>query len=59
VSVNTDGLVGDRVVDTTRHGDKDQAVYLYSAEGYAWWSAQLNQAVPMDMFRENLTLSKY
>ena len=31
VSINEFGLVGDTVVDTTRHGGIDQAVYLYSA----------------------------
>ena len=59
VSINADGLVGDSVVDTTRHGGSDQAVYLYSAEDYAWWAAELNKDVQIGMLGENLTLSSF
>ena len=38
VRVNITGLVGDTVVDINRHGGRDQAVYLYSAEDYDWWA---------------------
>jgi MOSC domain-containing protein YiiM len=59
VSINADGLVGDSVVDTTRHGGKDQAVYLYSVEDYAWWVSELNKDVPIGLLGENLTLSSF
>jgi MOSC domain-containing protein YiiM len=59
VSINANGLVGDNVVDTTRHGGRDQAVYLYSAKDYAWWAAELNKDVPIGMLGENLTLSSF
>jgi MOSC domain-containing protein YiiM len=59
VSINANGLVGDSVIDTTRHGGRDQAVYLYSAEDYAWWAAELNKDVPIGMLGENLTLSNF
>jgi MOSC domain-containing protein YiiM len=59
VSINQNGLVGDTVVDTTRHGGTDQAVYLYSDEDYAWWRAELKKEVPIGIFGENLTLSSF
>jgi MOSC domain-containing protein YiiM len=59
VSINNQGVVGDTVADTTRHGGVDQAVYLYSAEDYAWWAAELQKDVPIGMLGENLTLSSF
>jgi hypothetical protein len=38
------GLVGDVVVDVENHGGPDQAVYVYSAEDYAWWGNELGTA---------------
>jgi MOSC domain-containing protein YiiM len=59
VRVNAMGLVGDTVVDTTRHSGRDQAVYLYSAEDYDWWTSELNRKLPIGIFGENLTLSSF
>lgn len=59
VYVGANGLAGDTVVDTTRHGGADQAVYLYSVEDYAWWTVALNKDMPIGMFGENLTLSSF
>lgn len=59
VSINTQGVVGDTVADTTRHGGADQAVYLYSAEDYAWWATELHKDVPIGILGENLTLSSF
>lgn len=59
ISITTTGLAGDTVADTTRHGGVDQAVYLYSAEDYAWWAAELRKEVPIGMLGENLTLSSF
>ncbi len=53
------GLEGDTIVDTVAHGGKDQAVYLYSAEDYHWWSEALGRELTPGMFGENLTLSAF
>lgn len=53
VHVGRLGLAGDVVVDTRHHGGVDQAVYLYRAEDYAWWSAELGRALPPGLFGEN------
>lgn len=59
VSINTDGLPGDVIGNTKHHGGKDQAVYLYSTEDYAWWATQLNREMAFGLFGENLTLSSF
>lgn len=55
VTVNELGLSGDSIINTRHHGGPDQAVYLYSAEDYAFWSRQLGAAVGYGRFGENLT----
>lgn len=59
VHVSTQGLMGDTIADTVHHGGVDQAVYLYSAEDYAWWEAELQRPIPFGTFGENLTLSSF
>ena len=59
VAVGTLGLEGDHIADLKHHGGAGQAVYLYSMEDYAWWSAELGREVPAGTFGENLTLSSY
>jgi MOSC domain-containing protein YiiM len=59
VSINTDGLTGDFIGNIKHHGGKDQAVYLYSAEDYAWWTQELNQEIAFGLFGENLTISSF
>lgn len=53
------GLEGDRVGNTTYHGGADQAVYLYSADDYAWWSAQRGTPCAPGLFGENLTIDRW
>jgi MOSC domain-containing protein YiiM len=53
------GLAGDVVVDVENHGGPDQAVYVYSAEDYAWWGKDLSAAPAPGTFGENLTLSSF
>lgn len=53
------GLQGDIVADKKNHGGPDQAVYLYAADDYAWWSERLGFEVPFASFGENLTLSGF
>ncbi|MFO7632161.1 MAG: GNAT family N-acetyltransferase [Caldilinea sp.] len=57
VEITQLGLVGDAVVDIENHGGVDQAVYLYGAADYAWWSAQLGYELEPGTFGENLTIS--
>ena len=51
------GLEGDHIGSVKYHGGPDQAVYLYSAEDYAWWENELQQQLPFGTFGENLTVS--
>jgi len=53
------GLAGDVVADEENHGGPDQALYLYSAEDYAWWADELGAALEPGTFGENLTLSSF
>jgi MOSC domain-containing protein YiiM len=58
VRVGVLGLEGDTQVDSDNHGGKDQAVYLYSMDDYAWWSEQLGTTLEAGTFGENLTVSQ-
>lgn len=51
------GVATDAVVNTKHHGGPDQAVYVYSAEDYAWWEEQLDRSLEPGTFGENLTVS--
>lgn len=53
------GLVGDAIGNLKHHGGPDQAVYLYSAEDYAWWEQHLGKPLPPGTFGENLTVSGF
>lgn len=53
------GLNGDLVSDKKNHGGLDQAVYLYSADEYAWWAGELFADLEPGTFGENLTLSSF
>jgi MOSC domain-containing protein YiiM len=57
VAVTSLGLSGDTISDTDNHGVVDQAVYLYGAPDYAWWSEELGRELPPGTFGENLTFS--
>ena len=52
------GLKGDFVRDTKNHGGPDQAVYIYGAADYAWWSQELGREIVPGTFGENLTVSE-
>jgi MOSC domain-containing protein YiiM len=49
-------VAGDDQADRTVHGGPDKAVYAYSLEDYAWWSAVLGRTLEPGTFGENLTL---
>jgi len=47
---------GDCVYDRKHHGGPDQAVYVYLAEDYAWWSEQLGQKIAPGSFGDNIRI---
>lgn len=51
------GLAGDTICDTENHGGVDQAVYVFGAPDYAWWSKTLERELLPGTFGENLTVS--
>jgi MOSC domain-containing protein YiiM len=57
VPITALGLAGDAICDVKHHGGVDQAVYVYGATDYAWWSAELGRALKPGTFGENLTIS--
>src|SRR4051812_8193344 len=56
VAVGALGLDGDEVGSTKHHGGRDQAVYVYSLDDYAWWAGELGRALAPATFGENLTV---
>lgn len=57
VEISRNGLTGDAICDTKNHGGPDQAVYIYGATDYDWWSATLGRELAPGTFGENLTIS--
>ena len=57
VRVGKLGLESDVVQNKKHHGGPDQAVYVYGAADYAWWSEQLQFDLAPGIFGENLTVS--
>lgn len=56
VTITREGLAGDAILNRKHHGGKDQAVYVYFADDYEWWSSQLDVPVTPGLFGENLTI---
>jgi MOSC domain-containing protein YiiM len=56
VRVRADGVVGDHVVDTPKHGGADQALYAYAREDAAWWEAELGRGIGPGNVGENLSV---
>jgi MOSC domain-containing protein YiiM len=56
VAVTRLGLAGDSVCDPKHHGGPDQAVYVYGAPDYAWWSRELGKELAPGTFGDNLTI---
>ena len=57
VQVSSAGLQADFICDLKNHGGPDQAVYVYGAVDYAWWSTELGRELAPGTFGENLTIS--
>jgi MOSC domain-containing protein YiiM len=58
VRVGLLGLEGDAIGNARHHGGPDQAVYVYSAEDYAWWVRELGRELSFGTFGENLTVDQ-
>lgn len=57
VGITPDGLAGDTISDKKNHGGPDQAVYVFGAPDYGWWSEELGRDLPPGHFGENLTVT--
>lgn len=57
VEIMPGGLADDTISDTKNHGGPDQAVYVFGAPDYEWWSDELGHEVLPGTFGENLTVS--
>lgn len=58
VAVGLEGCIGDEQADRENHGGPDKAVYVYAAENYPFWQAELGcDALPPGQFGENLTVT--
>jgi MOSC domain-containing protein YiiM len=57
VTITKLGLEGDAVMDRKHHGGVDQAIYLYFADDYRWWSEQLGRELPPGTMGENFTIA--
>ena len=57
VKVTKLGLDGDVIISKKHHGGPDQAIYVYSAADYDWWSRELGMEIAPGTFGENLTVS--
>jgi len=56
VSATTENLAGDGQADTSVHGGKDKAVYVYPSEHYPLWKKEFPAvSMPWGVFGENLT----
>jgi MOSC domain-containing protein YiiM len=57
LAVTTLGLAEDAICDTENHGGVDQAIYVYGAPDYAWWSSVLGYDLEPGTFGENITIT--
>jgi MOSC domain-containing protein YiiM len=57
VKVTRLGLEADVIASKKHHGGPDQAVYVYGAADYEWWSKELGRKLAPGTFGENLTIS--
>ncbi len=58
VKITTLGIVEDFIGSSKHHGGPDQAVYVYGAADYAWWSKKLEKELAPGTFGDNLTISE-
>lgn len=58
VKVTRLGLEGDVILSKKHHGGPDQAIYVYGAVDYEWWSRKLGKEISAGTFGENLTVGE-
>jgi MOSC domain-containing protein YiiM len=58
VEIKSLGIEQDAICDRKNHGGPDQAIYVYGAADYEWWSGQLGNEISPGTFGENLTVSE-
>lgn len=56
VEILSGGLADDAISDKKNHGGPEQAVYVFGAPDYEWWSEALGRELPPGTFGENLTV---
>lgn len=56
VRVTKLGLENDVIASKRHHGGPDQAIYVYGAVDYDWWSQELGRDFAPGTFGENLTI---
>jgi MOSC domain-containing protein YiiM len=56
VVVGPEGIEGDAIIDRKHHGGPDQAIYIYFADDYDWWSTELGEQITPGTFGDNLTI---
>ncbi len=58
VEIKSLGIQKDFICDQKNHGGPDQAIYVYGAADYSWWSKELGREMEPGTFGENLTVSE-
>lgn len=58
VEIKSLGIEDDTICDKKHHGGPDQAIYVYGAADYAWWSNELGRELAPGTFGDNLTISE-
>ena len=58
VEIKSLGIEQDAICDKKSHGGPDQAIYVYGAADYEWWSGELGKEIAPGTFGENLTISE-
>jgi MOSC domain-containing protein YiiM len=58
VKITTLGIAEDFIGSPKHHGGPDQAVYVYGAADYAWWSRELGKDLAPGTFGDNLTIGE-
>ena len=58
VKITSLGIIEDFIGSPKHHGGPDQAVYVYGAADYAWWSSELGKEISPGTFGDNFTISE-
>jgi MOSC domain-containing protein YiiM len=58
VQITSLGIKADFIGSKKHHGGPDQAVYVYGAKDYDWWSTELGRPIGAGTFGDNLTISE-